>query len=432
MLLGITVLKKLLILVLCSSFSVTLMAADRREYQHGVEFVPLPDGSYWLLWSSSPGNPPEGDQTVILANGEKCKYFNHDIFYSLINPQNPIVNEKLLISLPEAQEPVSAAIAKDGTIALTFEDGSDSDIENCDGIIHQHFQLFDQSLKLMSGLNKVAVDGAHSGHIVAVGNNFVIVYAEGWINDGGVDGAGSANDVLVDVINTRGERVHHRDIAIDKGSPRDWWPMIAGSDRYAMLVWQRFVPGSRYANLMYTIYDPRSNKLVKEISLLKTNLVYYYYDIQYLSSINRFLIVGNYVGNTLLHTLGKNITVVSPKAFAYLLNELGEIVDQWEASLDCENCGSYFSRTIVRESQPAIFEAKESVKVLYPTKPKGLMSFNITASKIEMQGHVEGDHYWFPLGADGIFLDENTAYFANLTQLGLKTLIFKLEQFDEK
>ena len=153
------VLKQLLFLVFCCGFSVALLAADRREYQHGVEFVSMPDGRYWLLWSSSPGNPPEGDQKVILENGGKCKYFNHDIYYSLIDPANPLVNEKQLISLPEAQEPVSAAIAKNGIIALTFEDGSDSDIANCDGIIQQRYQVFNQALKPISRLNKVAING---------------------------------------------------------------------------------------------------------------------------------------------------------------------------------------------------------------------------------------------------------------------------------
>ncbi|MCP3895910.1 MAG: hypothetical protein GY706_14970, partial [Bacteroides sp.] len=171
-----------------------------------------------------------------------------------------------------------------------------------------------------------------------------------------------------------GKRVRHSSIAVDKGSPRDWWPVIAGSDKYAMLVWQRYVPESRYANLMYTLYNPRSNKLVKEISLLKANLVYYHYDVQYLPSINRFLIVGNYVGDTLLHKIGRALSVVSPKAFAFLLDEKGEIVDQWDASLNCQNCPTYFNHPIVRESQPAIFERegedKGTVKVLYPTKPK--------------------------------------------------------------
>ena len=425
------VLKQLLFLVFCCGFSVALLAADRREYQHGVEFVSMPDGRYWLLWSSSPGNPPEGDQKVILENGGKCKYFNHDIYYSLIDPANPLVNEKQLISLPEAQEPVSAAIAKNGIIALTFEDGSDSDIANCDGIIQQRYQVFNQALKPISRLNKVAINGAHSGHIAAVGNKFVIVYAEGWINEGGVDGAGSANDILVDVINSQGKRVYHHSIAVDKGSPRDWWPVIAGSDKYAMLVWQRYVTESRYANLMYALYNPRSNNLVKEISLLKANLVYYHYDVQYLPSINRFLIVGNYVGDTLLHKIGRALSVVSPKAFAFLLDENGKIVDQWDASEDCQNCPTYFHHPVVRESQPAVFEGdsegESSVKVLYPTKPKGVMAFNITTSKIEMLNHIDVDHYWFPLGTDGIFLDEHTAYFANLTQQGLQTVTVKLQ-----
>jgi hypothetical protein len=85
----------------------------------------------------------------------------------------------------------------------------------------------------------------------------------------------------------------------------------------------------------------------------------------------------------------------------------------------------------VRESQPAVFEGdsegESTVKVLYPTKPKGVMAFNITASKIEMLNHIDVDHYWFPLGTDGIFLDEHTAYFANLTQQGLQTVTVKLQ-----
>ncbi|WP_455208496.1 hypothetical protein [Kaarinaea lacus] len=421
-----TALQQLLVLLFCGWFSVALQAADRREYQHGVEFVPLPDGRYWLLWSSSPGDPPDGDEIVITKDGDKCKYFTHDIYYTLVDPENPVVEKKPLIVLPEAQEPVSAAINKEQFILVTFEDGSDSDIENCDGIIQQRYKMFDSSLHSVSGLNKVTINGGHSGHVTSVGNYFVIAYAEGWIEGGGSDDAGSANDIYVDVINAHGQPVYHRGIAVDKGSPRDWWPLIAGSGQYATLVWQRYVDESGYANLMYAIYDPQSNKLVKEISLLKANLVYYHYDVQYLSGIKRFLIVGNYVGDTLLHKIGKVFSVVSPKAFAYLLDEQGNIVDQWDASVDCENCETYFNHPIVRESQPAIHEGGDIVKVLYPTKPKGLIAFNITASKIEMHDYIDGDHYWFPLGVDGIFLNENTAYFVNLTQQGLKTSIYKL------
>jgi len=407
-----------------------VLASDRREYQHGVEFISLPDGHYWLLWSSSPGEVPEGDKKVVMKDGGKCNYFTHDIYYTLIDPANPAIESKPLIVMPEAQEPVSAAISKNGSILVTFEDGSDSDIANCDGIIQQRYKIYDAALQSKSGLKKVALDGAHSGHAAAVGNQFVIVYSEGWVDGGGVDGAGSGNDIHLDVVGDQGQRIHHLGVAVDKGSPRDWWPLVAGSQHNALLVWQRFVEDSDYASLMFTVYDPRDNKLVKEISLLKANLLYYHYDVQYLPHINRFLIVGNYVGDSLLHKIGRVFSVVSPRTFAYLLDEQGVIIDQWDASLDCENCGAYFNHPIVRESQPAVLALTaadhESVQVAYPTKPRGLVAFNITASKIELIDHYEIEHYWFPLGTDGIFLDEDTAYFANLTQQGLKTITYRL------
>jgi len=404
-------------------------ASDRRQYQHGVEFVPLPDGSHWLLWSSAPGDPPEGGQKVILKDGGKCNYFTHNIYYSRIDPANPRIEKYPLIVLPEAQEPVSAAISKAGVIAVTFEDGSDSDIANCDGVIQQRYQLFDQALRPISEINKAAINGAHSGHVAAVNTNFVMVYAEGWIDGGGDDNAGTANDIYLEVIDAHGERIHHRGIAVDQGSVRDWWPLVAGSDEHAMLVWQRYVDDSGYANLMYAVYAPSSNKLIKEVSLLKANLVYYHYDVQYLPTINRFLIVGNYVGDALLRRGRKPFPVVSPKVFAYLLDEQGTIITQWDADMACETCARHFNYLMVRESQPAILadQGQDLVKVLYPSKPKGVLDFAVKASSIELQDHIGGNHYWFPLGADGIFLDESTAYFANLTQRGLKALTVPLK-----
>ena len=425
-----TLLKQLCLMLLCCGLSAVSFATDRRAFQHGVEFIPVSDGSYWLLWSSSPGDPPEGEKKVVTSDGGKCKYFTHDIFYTQLDPANPVVAQQPLIMMPEAQEPVSAAISSEGVVLVTFEDGSDSDIANCDGIIQQRYKMFDSSLHSISGLNKVAISGGHSGHVTAVGKHFVIAYAEGWIDGDGVDDAGSANDIHVDVVNAQGQRIHHRGIAVDKGSPRDWWPLVAGSEQHAMLVWQRYVDESDYGNLMFTVYDPQANKLVKETSLLKANLVYYHYDVQYLPNINRFLVVGNYVGDSLLHKIGRVFSVVSPKAFAYLLDEQGKIVDQWDASMDCESCDTYFNHPIVRESQPAIWAGTDedpgTMLVLYPTKPKGLMALAVTASTIEMQEHIEVAHYWFPLGADGIFLDDDTVYFANLTQQGLKTVTVKI------
>jgi outer membrane receptor for monomeric catechols len=68
-------------------------AIDMRSYQHGIDFVPLPDGNYYLIWSSS-GNPPTGAK----PDGS----WPHDIYYSKINPENPKIIPKTLVSNQEA------------------------------------------------------------------------------------------------------------------------------------------------------------------------------------------------------------------------------------------------------------------------------------------------------------------------------------------
>lgn len=410
-----------IIAVLCT-FIVFSAQADRRKYQHGIDFIPLLDGNYFLLWSSSPGSPPQGDKKVVLASGRKCNYFTHDVYYSYINRSQPKIEQQLLISLPEAQEPVSAAISATGQIALSMEDGSDSDItSNCNGIIQQRYQIFNSRLQAMTDLRRVSVKGAHSGHITAVGKQFVIFYSEGWIPGGGVNNLGTGSDVMLDVVDTQGKIIFHRDIAIDNGFPRDWWPLVAGSDSHAILLWQRYVKNNNLAKLMYSVYKPSTDTLVKNTTLLKNNIYYYHYDVQYLANINRFLIVGNYLGEMLLPENKTQIVAKTQKGFAFLMDNHGNIVDQWSASHKCNLCGSYHTHPFVREAQPAIAQQENEVRVLYPVKPKGALLFAVTPSKITLKRHVPGDYYWQSLGTDGIFLDNNKAYFATLSPTGIVT-----------
>ena len=403
-------------------------AEDRRQYQHGVEFLKQPGGGYWLLWSSAPGDPPNGASKVILKGGSKCEYFTHDIYYSAIDVDNPRITKKPLIVLPEAQEPVSAAMSSQGNILVTYEDGSESDVsEECIGAIQQRYQLFSGALEPRSSVNTVSVRGGHSGHVAAAGDLFTIAYAEGWIEGDGFDNAGTANDIHVEVVNSRGQPAHHRALAVDSGNPRDWWPLIAASPRVALLVWQRFVPGSRYAKLMFTVYDPQSNKLTSEISLLKSNVLYYHYDVQYLQAINRFLVTGTYFGNFLVKTTNGEIMADTAKGFAYLLDESGHVIDQWDARESCNACKTYYTYTFVREAQPAIYNDKATVKVLYPVKPSGWLLLNVTADNIGVSKYIAGGHYWFPLGTDGVFFNEHVAFFANLTPDGIKTFGVNLD-----
>jgi len=392
---------------------------DRRAYQHGVRLLKDHEDTIWAIWSSSPGNPPEGQKKLIRSDGSKCSYFTHDIFYSSINPDHPVLHPQLLVSMPEAQEPVDAAVSSSGSIAITFEDGSDSDTRNCDGVIEQRYKIFTHFPERGNELRTVQIDGAHSGHIASVGNNFVIAYAEGWIEGEGAFDGGTANDIYVETFSQDGDSRHFKPVARDKGWPRDWWPLIAGSSKRALLIWQRLVTDSRYASLMATIYDPENNKIVKPIFVLKENLQYYHFDAQFLPAVNRFLVVGNYLGTSIA---ANSLPIVSPKLFAILLDESGEVIDSWESNNSCTPCGSYPVLSLVRETRPAIINNSAVADVLYPIKPNGIVWFTVTQESVAMKNVFHHQHMWFPLGADGIFLDKQRALFINLTPTGTKII----------
>ncbi|MGD8567981.1 MAG: hypothetical protein PVJ39_07825 [Gammaproteobacteria bacterium] len=414
-------------LVLVLAVAGTASAIDRRQYQHGISLVKRPGDGYWLFWSSAPGKPPAGSRKVIVNDGGKCEYFTHDIYYASIDPEAPVISGHPLIVQPEAQEPVSAAVSATGDMLITYEDGSENDItEHCDANIQQRYQLYNDALQPQTPVETVTVSGGHSGHVAAAGGRFIIVYSEGWLDDGGVDGAGTGNDIYVDVISERGESVQHRAIAVDKGDPRDWWPLVAASSRYAVLVWQRYVPRSKHADLMYGIYDTQAGKLVRQISLLKSHVVYYHYDVQYLESINRFLVTGAYLGNMLIQKGIRHVTLRTVKGFAYLLDVAGNVIDRWDADTHCNNCGSYMTYVPVREAQPAVYDEAESIKVLYPVKAGGLLLFRINRDRIGRPEYISGNNNWFPLGTDGVFFDTSTAFFANLTPTGVKSIIVNL------
>lgn len=408
--------------------TISVANADRRKYQHGIDFIPRDDGAYWLLWSSSPGNPPRGEVKKTLANGQPCKHYTHDVYYSHIDPGDPKIEPQTLIALPEAQEPVSAAISKRQHILITMEDGSDSDITNeCNGIIQQRYQVFNQALQPLSSINRVAWRGGHSGHATAVGDHYVIAYSEGWISGGGVDNQGTGNDIVLDVIDEHGNLLQHRNIAVDNGDPRDWWPLIAGSKHHAMLTWQRYVENSQRAQLMYSVYNPTTNELIKNTTVLQTDVYYYHYDVQYLPGINRFIVAGNHLGNMLIRPGESPVSVKTQKAFIFLLDDQGNIINRWSESHKCEPCNSYHTHPFVREAQPAIRAKENRVSVLYPTKPKGALLFSISSSTISLSKYVDDNYYWHSLGTDGIFLDDNTAYFATLSPQGIKTRRIKVQ-----
>jgi hypothetical protein len=359
-------------------------AEDLRAYQHGIDFVPLPDGKYYLIWSSS-GNPPTGP----VGRG-----WPHDIYYSVIDPAAPKIAPKELIANPEAQEPASSAIATDGHIMVTLEDGW-----NTGNSVAQRYGVYDTKLQAVKPYPQMVFDGAHSGHVAAVGNRFVVFFSNEWVDGGGVDNLGSGDDVLAKVYSSTGELEKSVDVAVGKKT-RDWWPVLAGSDTRACLIWQRFVHDETYADLMLSILDPETGKLIKDSVKLDTGIAYYRYSVACAPALGRFLVLGAYAAGG---------------GFGYLLDTDGNVVAK-----------NGILPGIVRESKSIIRKDGDRAIVVQPTVPTGALVLSVTKTEIKLDKTISDSYEWQYGGTDGIFTDAKTVYIVSLSKTGLVEMTFRV------
>ena len=359
---------------------------DIRSFQHGIRFIPLPDGNYYLFWSSS-GNPPTGE----MPNGD----WSHDIYYTIIDPASPTIEPVQFIAKPEAQEPVSAAISADQHIMLTMEDGW-----NADNTIAQRYGVYDWKLNPIKPYPNDVLDGGHSGHVAADGNTFVIFYSDEWVDGGGVDDLGTGDDVLAKVYSSEGALRYEINVAVSKET-RDWWPLIAGSDQTVLLLWQRYIDDEETANLMVATLDTASGEFIKAPEILEESIEYYTYNCVYLPSISRFLVMGSYN---------------SENGFAYLLDKNGNVVQR---KTDFP--------PIVRESSPAVFTNQNTTLIAQPMEPSGIVLLSADANAITYRQTEQDNDIWQSAGTDGIFLDPTTIYFVNSSPNGIMERLYHID-----
>ena len=361
---------------------------DVRAFQHGIDFIKHPDGHYILIWASS-GNPPVGEDD----DGE----WSHNVYYSMIDPITPTINPIPLISVSGAQEPVSAALSKDGHIMITMEDSYQAKHH-----LMQSYAVYDLNMKPVKAYQNVVFDGGHSGHVAAIGNQFAVFYSDEWVDGGGVEDLGSGDDVLLKLYDSKGRFLSKKKVAVGDKS-RDWWPMIAGSDKTALLVWQRFVDDETHAQLIYRVLDVKKNKWVSAEIKLMTHLKYYTYDVQYLAAIERFIITG---------------TDDNGEGLVFLVSKKGKIVAQ-QKSLPA----------FVREAQPAISTLiNKQLTLVYPTAPTGMIALAVTDKTIKVKNIIKLDYRWSYSGTDGIFINASQVYFVSLSMKGLHEIRVNIDR----
>ncbi|WP_151898772.1 hypothetical protein [Oceanisphaera profunda] len=351
-------------------------ADDVRAYMHGINLAKRADGHYDLIWSAA------SDEVTKEGN------WNHDIYTSTLNAQTPAIQAiRTLISAPEAQEPVSVSQTKNGMRMYTFEDGNQAKNQ-----VAQRFAIFDEQGHPVKQYPQTVKDGGHSGHTASTNEQHVIFWSDDWIEGGGVDNLGSGKEVWVTAYTASGNKLHTKKITT-LNNQRDWWPMIAASADRTMLVWQRFVEGETYAELMGAIYDPKTNKLIKQPIILNKNIQYYTYEVSYIESIKSFVV---------------SATTHLNKGVLYVINE--------NAMVTAKKQGL---KAFVREAHPAIKLGDKKSELMYPTAPTGFALFEVNANSISMQALIEDSYEWQYSGTVGFYTLKNDVYFASLSKEGV-------------
>ena len=352
---------------------------DLRVYMHGIETAKGADGRYLIFFSSSRIPPTGPDQ-----QGN----WTHDVYLSTWASSDARISlARIFIQKPEAQEPVSVAQTTDGHIMVSFEDGW-----NTPNGVNQRYGVYEPTLQPIAPYPLDIASGGHSGHVAAVGNNFVAFYSEDWIAGDGVDNLGTGNGVYAKVYDSRGQALRAIDIALNL---REWWPMIAGSPSRALLVWQQFVPGQIYANLKIAILDPQTGTVTGQ-QVLQSNLQYYTYKTEYVPAIDRFLVTG---------------TTIAGKGFAYLITNSGQIT----ARLLC-------MPATVREAGIAV----NGAKVYTPTQDNRLLHLALTPSSISLAAVQVSPVQWSYIGSIGLMRNSSQIHWVSLSKTGIQEADFNV------
>ena len=353
-------------------------ADDMRSYMHGIEAVQKPDGRYMVFFSST-GLPPQG--------ADEDGAWQHDVYVADWGVKNGNLKPRIFIQKPEAQEPASASITANGRIMVTFEDGWDAE-----GGVTQRYGVYDSKLKPVANYPRTIEKGGHSGHVAAVGNSFVVFYSDGWIKGGGVDNLGSGDGVYVKVYDSRGRVKKNIDIA---DNVREWWPMLAGSPKKALLLWQQVVPDETYSNLKMAVFDPATGDF-KEPVILRHEIQYYTYKVAYVPKLDRFLVTG---------------TTQAGRGFANLIDNAGQIT----ATLDC-------MPPVVREAGITINDAMAYM----PSADNRLLHLALTQDSITLQAVQSSPLEWSYIGSVGLMRDARHIHWISLTNRGVEENDFSL------
>jgi hypothetical protein len=362
----------LMLLLLVAGAVAAAPDEDHRAWQHGVDVLRV--GERFLVVWGSPGNPPQAN-----PGGD----WQHDVFYAWLQDAagaSPILGEpQVLVAGAEAQEPPALAINAAGTLLLTSEDGSDG--------INQLAGMWDSNLRVLRKYPFTIRRGGHSGHVAAMGERFLVTYGEGWAEGGGFLGRGTGRDIHARIIENDGTRRRETKIAAGR---RDGWPLVAGSERNWLVVWQRYPEMSLFSALVDAEGRASAPRRISGGMPVR-----YAYAVEYVPQLASYVVAGTSAG----------------EGFVALLNRHGEI------------------ESVHRGLPPMVSESRLLVHCdgrrclgAYPVRPHGVAIVSLSADGVELVERIEHPYAWDYIGTSGVFVSPTRLLFVTLSTTGIKLI----------
>jgi hypothetical protein len=225
-------------------------------------------------------------------------------------------------------------------------------------------------------------------------DKFLVAYCTGWVEGGGVDNLGTGDDVWAKIVTPAGEVGERIDVSVQDGM-RDWWPLVAGSDRNWLVVWQRYEGDDRdpACTVHAAIVGPSGR--VQARTEIMAHAKPYYYNVSYVPALGAYAVWGSQ----------------KTGGFLVLVDRQGQIV----------NAKRQLPPT-VRESKLVSSPASKPGKavVAYPVFGGGAAVLEMTRDSIAVVKQVRGEYRWDYIGTDGYFVNPDKAVFASLSRNGVQ------------
>lgn len=364
------------------SGAVAGQAEDHRAWQHGVDLVRVGD-KFLLVWGSA-GNPPRPN-----LGGD----WPHDVYYAWLDPaaikDSAAIAPRILVSESEAQEPPSVAINTKGTILMTTEDGNAG--------INQHAGLWDSSLRVLRKYPVMIKRGGHSGHVAAMGERFLIAYGEGWVDGAGWQGLGTGKNVFARIVENNGILGREIKLTPDRVSePRDGWPLVAGSDRNWLVVWQRYPELTLQAALV-----DATGAVIKRHQVIDGMRPRYAYAVEFASRIGAYVVAGSSDAGGFVALVSLNGQVLKIQRGLPPMASESRIILDWDGS---------------------------QLIGVYPVSPRGVAVVRLSLDAIELVQVIDHPYVWDYSGTTGTFVAPHRVLFVTLSTTGLHLIPIDIQQ----